>query len=83
VVTEGHVNGGFFVFERGMLDYLSTEESCALEGGPLERLARDGQLRMFAHEGYWQCMDTQRDLTHLNQLWASGSPPWKTWADDR
>jgi glucose-1-phosphate cytidylyltransferase len=78
----GHINGGFFVFERAALDYLSQDETCALEGPPLERLATDGQLKMFAHDGYWHPMDTLRDVGHLNELWAKGSAPWKSWADE-
>lgn len=78
---DGHINGGFFVFERKVLDYLAPDESCTLEKEPLERLAREGQLRMYAHEGYWQCMDTHRDFQLLNAQWDSGRPPWKTWAD--
>ena len=58
------------------LPYLSQEESCVLEREPLIRLARDGQLSMFKHRGFWACMDTQRDLEYLNKLWASGQAPW-------
>jgi glucose-1-phosphate cytidylyltransferase len=77
----GHINGGFFVFERGVLDYLSADEEELLESTPLERLAADGQLRMYSHEGFWQCMDTQRDVNLLNELWNGGNAPWKTWQD--
>ena len=52
------------------------DESCVLEREPLIRLARDGQLGMFKHRGFWACMDTQRDLEFLNKLWASGQAPW-------
>ena len=77
--NEGVINGGFFVFERKALDYLSTDPSCVLEREPLERLAADGQLSVYRHDGFWQCMDTFRDLQQLNQLWGSGEAAWKTW----
>lgn len=75
----GYINGGFFVFERKFLDYLSTDESCTLEQRPLEKLAQDDELRMFAHDGFWHPMDTLRDTTHLTELWNTGKAPWKTW----
>ncbi len=74
--TESWVNGGYFLFERGFLPYLSAEEGCVLEREPLVRLARDGQLGVYKHGGFWACMDTQRDLEQLNKLWASGQAPW-------
>ena len=67
----GYVNGGFFVFDRAILDYLSEDEDCILERGPLERLAADDQLRVYKHEGFWQCMDTPRDRDELDQILAS------------
>lgn len=70
------INGGYFFFQRDFLPYLSPEESCVLEREPLVRLARDGQLSMYKHRGFWACMDTQRDLEYLNKLWASGQAPW-------
>jgi glucose-1-phosphate cytidylyltransferase len=73
------INGGFFVFEPGVLDYLS--DSSTLEREPLEGLAGDGQLRAFRHTGFWDCMDTYKDAIVLNDLWAGGEPPWKLWAD--
>jgi glucose-1-phosphate cytidylyltransferase len=73
---EEWINGGYFFFRRGFLDYLSEDESCVLEKEPLVRLARDQQLSMFRHDGFWACMDTQRDRDQLNQLWNSGNPPW-------
>lgn len=77
-----YVNGGFFVFERAFFTYLAAADACVLERDPLERLAKDGQLEMYPHDGYWQCMDTPRDLQHLSEAWQS-SPPWKVWADER
>jgi glucose-1-phosphate cytidylyltransferase len=79
LTTGGYINGGFFVCEPGFLDYLSADESCVLERAPLEALARDGQLMMFPHDGFWQCMDTYRDYQLLNSLWERGPAPWRTW----
>jgi len=76
---QGFINGGFFVFERGALDYLDDDASCVLERDPLERLAADGQLSVFRHHGFWQCMDTYREQQYLAQLWESGRAPWKLW----
>lgn len=75
--AEHWVNGGFFVFDRAVLDRLTGD--CVLEREPLEGLARDGELRAFRHEGFWDCMDTYKDAVLLNDLWASGAPPWRTW----
>jgi glucose-1-phosphate cytidylyltransferase len=72
------INGGFFVFEGGVLDYLG--ESSVLEREPLEGLAADGQLRAFRHTGFWECMDTYKDAVQLNDLWDRGDAPWKVWA---
>ncbi len=77
-IGEGWINGGFFVFEPGVFDYLSGDQT-VLEGSPLENLARDGQLMAFKHEGFWQCMDTLRDRQYLDHLWTSGAAPWKKW----
>ncbi len=71
------ISGGFFVFEPGFLDYLDDDEGCVLEQEPMQRLVQDGQLSVFHHTGYWQCMDTYRDTLMLNQLWQSGEAPWK------
>jgi glucose-1-phosphate cytidylyltransferase len=76
----GWINGGFFVFERTMLDYLTSDDS-VLEREPLERLARDGQLMAYRHEGFWEPMDTQRDLNNLNRQWSEGAAPWRVWDD--
>ncbi len=73
---EGWINGGFFVFEAAVFDYLTGDET-VLEGAPLENLTRDGQLMAFRHPGFWQCMDTLRDRQLLEQLWASNTAPWK------
>jgi glucose-1-phosphate cytidylyltransferase len=71
---EGWINGGFFVFDRAVLDYLS--DSTSLEREPLRRLAREGELMAFRHEGFWQPMDTLREKMLLESLWQSGHAPW-------
>ena len=81
LMAAGHINGGFFVMHRDFLKYLDHADDCILEKAPLEKCARDGQLRMFAHEGYWQCMDTFRDMQLLQKEWESGRAPWKKWND--
>lgn len=78
-VTDTHINGGFFVFERSFLDYLDSDESCVLEVEPLERLAREGEFMTYKHDGFWHCMDTYRDFKILNDLWSSGKAPWSVW----
>ena len=75
---EGWINGGFFVFEPGVLGYM-TGDGTILEREPLERLAAGKQLMAFCHGGFWQPMDTLRDKELLESLWASGKAPWKTW----
>ena len=78
--ADGVINGGFFVFQREVVErYLSQDESSMLEREPLQRLARDQQLSVYPHEGFWQPMDTYREYKHLNELWASGKAPWKLW----
>jgi glucose-1-phosphate cytidylyltransferase len=73
------INGGFFVLNREIFDYLTPEDDCDFEYGPLERLAERGELMVFEHEGFWHCMDTVRDAKNLNKLWEHGSAPWKIW----
>lgn len=73
--AEGWINGGFFVFEPGVLDYLD-DDATILERAPLERLACDGELMAWRHAGFWQPMDTLRERQLLEQLWASGNAPW-------
>ncbi|MCL2770654.1 MAG: sugar phosphate nucleotidyltransferase [Solirubrobacterales bacterium] len=75
--SEHWVNGGFFCLEPGAMSYLS--EHSVLEREPLEQLARDGHLRAHRHSGFWECMDTYKDAVALNDLWASGSAPWRLW----
>lgn len=75
---EGWINGGFFVFEPALFEYL-TGDAESLERQPLERLAAAGQLMAYKHEGFWQPMDTVRERQLLESLWASGGAPWKVW----
>lgn len=74
----GWINGGYFVFEPGIFDYL-TDDNTILEREPLERLAADGQLMAFRHEGFFQPMDTLRERDVLESLWSGGNAPWKHW----
>jgi glucose-1-phosphate cytidylyltransferase len=76
-LTEDFVNAGFFVFEPQVLDFL--DETCVLEQGPLEELAHSGDLFAYRHHGFWQPMDTYREMTLLNEMWDSGNAPWKVW----
>ncbi len=76
---EGLINGGFFVFNKGIFDYLSADENCDLEIGPLEKIAGEGQLMVYKHRGFWACMDTIRDMEYLNKLWGEGKAEWKVW----
>jgi len=72
------INGGFFVLSPRVLDYLDSNAT-VWEQQPLQRLATDNQLMAFTHDGFWQPMDTLRDKTYLEELWATGNAPWKTW----
>jgi glucose-1-phosphate cytidylyltransferase len=76
---EGLINGGFFVLQRRVSEYLHTDPGCVFEREPLEQLAADGQLSVYRHNRFWQCVDTYRDYQQLQQLWASGEAAWKTW----
>jgi glucose-1-phosphate cytidylyltransferase len=72
--SEQWINGGFFCLESGSLDYFEVDS--VLEREPLEIMAREGQLHAYRHRGFWECMDTYKDAIALNDLWASGEPPW-------
>jgi len=76
---ESLVNGGFFVFNRSIFEYLSTDDFCDLEVGPLEQIAKDGQFMVYKHQGFWACMDTLRDMEYLNKIWNDGKAKWKIW----
>ncbi len=77
----GLINGGFFIFNKKFFDYLDGDENCTLEREPLENLAREGELQVYCHEGYWHCMDTQRDMHILEEEWNKNRPAWKIWED--
>ncbi len=74
--ADSWINGGYFFFQREFLPYLSADAGCVLEREPLVKLARDHQLSVYRHRGYWACMDTQRDREQLDKIWASGDAPW-------
>ncbi len=75
---EGWINGGFFVLEPGVVDHIEGDATL-WEQYPMEQLARSGQLAAYRHEGFWQCMDTLRDVRLLESLWEEGKAPWKVW----
>jgi len=75
-IGEGWINGGFFVFEPNVSDYIE-DDNTVFEQGPLERLSTDGQLMAYKHADFWRCMDTLRDVRLLNDLWETNSAPWK------
>jgi len=73
------INGGFFVFNRRIFDYLEDRNDCDLEYGPLEKIATEGQLMVYKHNKFWACMDTIRDMEYLNKLWNESRAEWKVW----
>lgn len=77
---EGWINGGFFVLEPEVLDYIEGDDT-SFEREPLERLAAEGELFAYPHQGFWQPMDTLREVKLLEELWQSGKAPWKVWQD--
>ena len=72
------INGGFMVLQPEIFHYLK-DDSTVFEQEPMKRLAEEGQLKSFYHDGFWQCMDTQREMKKLEELWQSGKAPWKIW----
>jgi len=81
-LATGWVNGGFFMFRRDFIDkYIDEDPDMMLEQQPLQQLARDGELSLYGHEGFWMGMDTYRDWMELNGLWDSGNAAWKVWKD--
>ena len=76
---DSFISGGYFVMRSDFFKYLSKDDSCVLEREPLERLAADGELAVYTHRGFWQCMDTYRDYVYLNDLWNSGNAQWRVW----
>ena len=72
------INGGFMVLNPGIFDYLDGDDTI-FEREPMQSLAAEGELKSFYHDGFWQCMDTQREMKKLEELWQSGEAPWKIW----
>lgn len=77
-IGEGWINGGFFVLEPGVVDYIAGDQT-SWEFESLEKLAAEGQVAAYEHENFWQCMDTLRDVSLLEKLWQEGNAPWKIW----
>jgi glucose-1-phosphate cytidylyltransferase len=78
--TEGFINGGFFVLDaRKIWSFVGDDPGTVFEREPLQKLAKERQLVAFPHTGFWQPMDTAREYGLLNDLWAAGKAPWKTW----
>ena len=77
--SKGLINGGFMVFNKSMLNFLTKEKNCDFEFGPLEKLAAQGQVMTYKHKNFWECADTVRDVNNLNKLWETGEAKWKLW----
>ena len=77
--TGGRISGGFLVCRREVFDVLDDSEDLVFEQEPIAKLVTDGEMMVFEHNGFWQCMDTSRDYHLLNDLWARNKAPWKTW----
>jgi glucose-1-phosphate cytidylyltransferase len=75
-VEDSYINGGFFIFNRRIFDYLDDDDACVLERRPLEALAKQHEMAVYRHDGFWHCMDTHRDMELLNEIWQSGNAPW-------
>lgn len=77
--TKGLINGGFFVLNKEIFNYLTTDDNCDFEKGPLNQVVEEGELMVYEHTGNWSCMDAQRDNDYLNKLWNTGNAFWKVW----
>ena len=75
----GWINGGFMVVEQDIFHYINDDEMAVFEQAPLESIAKEGKLQAYKHDGFWQCMDTQRDKIILENMWNTGHAPWKIW----
>ncbi|MBT5459447.1 MAG: glucose-1-phosphate cytidylyltransferase, partial [Rhodospirillaceae bacterium] len=82
-VAEGWINGGFFVFDKRAFDRVRPVDDVSLEDAVLETLANQGELAVYKHHGFWQSMDTFREMTLLNEMWAAGNAPWNIWEECR
>ena len=74
-----YINGGFFVFNRELFDYLEERDDCDLEVGPLDEISKKGELMVYKHDSFWACMDTIRDAECLNNLWNNDHAEWRIW----
>ncbi|MFA6587794.1 MAG: glucose-1-phosphate cytidylyltransferase [Patescibacteria group bacterium] len=77
--STGLINGGFIIFDKRLLGYLSEDENCDLEYGAFEKIAKEGELMVYRHTGQWECVDTERDFKHLNKIWEANEAFWKVW----
>ena len=77
--SAGHINGGFYVFNKAIFKYVVPDENCVLEKGPLQALSKKGQLGIYAHRGFWHCMDHMKHVEELNAMYHSGHRPWMMW----
>ncbi len=77
--SQGMINGGYMVFNKELLSYLTAEENCDLEAGILEQLATEGKIAVYKHDGLWACVDTERDLNYLERVWKENEAFWKVW----
>lgn len=77
--SQSVINGGYFVFDKRIFDYLTEDDQCDLEVGPLQTIAQEGELMVYKHTGFWACMDTLRDMDYLNNLWEENCAAWKVW----
>lgn len=77
--TDGIINGGFFVFEPEIFNYLENDTECVLEQEPLKNLVKDNELSVYIHNGFWTAMDTLRDINNVNKIWDEGKGAWKVW----
>ena len=75
----GLINGGYMIFNKKLLTYLSDDEGCDFEIGALDKLVKDKEVMVYKHDGNWECMDHERDVEHLNALWNSNKAFWKKW----
>jgi len=73
------INGGFYIFNKEIFNYISEDDNCDLEYGPMEKIAKEGELMVYRHDGYWACMDNIRDVEYLNKIWEEGNAGWHIW----
>lgn len=77
--SQGLINGGFMVFNKKLFEYFTEDENCDFEIGPLEELSQKGEVMVFKHKGFWECMDNERDVNYLNKIWKQNNAAWKVW----